>query len=104
MGIMPIYGLPQIGSNSKCSCNYLVHDILGLPKPEGKSFGTSLQEITEMCVGSFTIILDDLLDLIDNKILKEFGGRLRRWVLLPQSEERTAPLPDLLGLVDGTLA
>ena len=84
--------------------DYLVHDILGLPKPEGKSFGICLQEIIEACVGSFTIVLDDLLDLIDNKILREFGERLRSWVLLPQSEARTAPLPDLLGLVEGSLA
>ena len=63
-----------------------------------------LQDIPETCVGSFTIVLEDMLDLIDNKILREFGERLRRWVLLPQPEARTAPLPDLLGLVEGSLA
>ena len=84
--------------------DYLVHDILGLPKPDGKSFGICLHEITEVCVGSFTIDLDDLLNLVDDKILREFGERLRSWVLLPQSEARTAPLPDLLGLVEGALA
>ena len=105
-----VHGVLSADKLSECmrkmapALNYLVHDILGLPKPEGKSFGISLQEITEMCVGSFTIMLDDLLDLIDNKILREFGERLRRWVFLPQSEARTAPLLDLLGLVDGTLA
>jgi hypothetical protein len=101
-----------LSTDKLCDCmrkmapalDYLVHDILGLLRPEGRSFGVMLQAITETCVGSFTIVLDDMLDLIDNKILREFGERLRRWVLLPQSEARTAPLPDFLGLVDGPLA
>ena len=101
-----------LSTDKLCDCmrklapalDYLVHDILGLLMPEGRSFGVLLQAITETCVGSFTIVLEDMLDLIDNKILREFGERLRRWVLLPQSEARTAPLPDLLGLVEGSLA
>ena len=101
-----------LSTDKLCDCmrklapalDYLVHDILGLLMPEGKSFGVLLQTITETCVGSFTIVLEDMLDLIDNKILREFGERLRRWVLLPQPEARTAPLPDLLGLVEGSLA
>ena len=101
-----------LSTDKLCDCmrklapalDYLVHDILGLLMSEGKSFGVQLQTIVETCVGSFTIVLEDMLDLMDNKILREFGERLRRWVLLPQSEARSAPLPDLLGLVEGSLA
>ena len=59
--------------------DYLVHNLIGMPRTNDRSFGDCLEAIVSRCCQSFDLHLDDLFAIIDDRIFREFGERLSEW-------------------------